>query len=54
MIIKETNLYKITKIGNIYKLTYFDECKSHPTYNKYKKITQSRVTKNKEFISRYL
>ena len=53
-ILKVTNLYQVTKYKNVYALSYFDECKTHSSYNKNKQITQSRITKNFDFIKNYL
>lgn len=53
-ILKVTDLYQVTKYKSVYTLSYFDECKTHESYDRNKKITQSRVTKNFDFIKKYL
>ncbi|MGL5714202.1 MAG: hypothetical protein ACRCX2_14375 [Paraclostridium sp.] len=45
--------YRITKKGNIFRLSYFDECISE-SKDRHKEVTKSRVTKNYEFIKMYM
>lgn len=46
--------YRITKYGSVYILSYFDEHINDKRHNRNKKIRQSRVTKNYDFIKKYI
>ena len=52
-ILKETEEYRLSRKGNVYTLSFFDERISNPKYNINKKVKQSRVTKNPEVIKDY-
>lgn len=53
-VIKTTETYQVRQYGNVYALSFFDECISHPTFNRHKTTKQSRVTKNFEYIKKFL